>query len=316
MKKFITILFSIILILCCSYILSNAAIVKDSVRNIGTIQNFSGEKESTEEIHHWYFGDDLIPRADMLCAQHGGVFFSKEDIVVVASLVYNGNSYWEKKYEISPENMTSFVETLNTPITDKKIKDVEATLTLATNGFPGFPIKERLNIAYEDVSTSVANEEIEIETLGSTMFKYSSGGDEVNTTLAYILSECNNNANVWPVNSYVNIAFWRWQVDGNVDESGGSLNVHEFLSALMYDDEKKIDESDMDSQIKEVLKKVLRYNTTREEAYRKKKNAEKNLKKYTSQLDEAKANKAKAEKELENTTDENEKNILKEKIKK
>lgn len=317
MKKFITILFSIILILCCSYILSNAAIVKDSVRNVEAIQNVQGIKESTEEIHHWYFGDDLIPRFDMLCAQHGGVFFSKEDIKVTVKLTYNNaTSNWKKEYVISPDNMTSFVDTLSTSVTDKKIDQVRAKLTLSTDGFPGFPVKERLNVNFVTAETSSANDEIEIETLGSTMFKYSSGGDEVNTTLAYILSECKNNANVWPVNSYVNIAFWRWQADGNVDESGGSLNVHEFLSALMYDNEENIDKSNMDSKTKEILKRVLKYNTTREEAYRKKKNAEKNLKKYTSELAEAKANKAKVEKELENTTDENQKNILKEKIKK
>lgn len=259
MKKFITILFSIILILCCSYVISEGEIklnvepVDDYARNVNAVQDF-GTNQEPNEIEHWFFGEDLIPRKDLLCSQHGTVFFSADKIKICVNVKKVKNPIYitiddPKSFKKNVEFKYEINETFSA---DDKIQ----ALTLSTDGYPGYTVKESLNINDLPVTVNFGDT-ASIETVGNTRYKKIDDVSQSNTALAYILSECENNGGIFPKDSYVNIAFWQWQIYGNT-KSTDFKNENDTKRDLKTDTifDNYMEDSYMDEDVKEIRQNI------------------------------------------------------------
>lgn len=269
MKKFITVLFSIILILCGSYILSNAAIkvdvvpVDDYARNVNAVQNFGKEdnEKSIADLEHWFFAEDLIPRKDLLCAQHGTVFFSADPIKIIIkikgapqkTIEIKDPKIFEKNYVYTEQN----IFTGDIPNENK-----QNILTMKAESFPGISIADSLGIDYSEskvswIDAKDGTDDAIIETTGNTRYKKVEEVSQSNTALAYILSECENNGGIFPKDSYVNIAFWQWQIYGNT-KSTDLKNENDINRELDRDSifDNYMEDSYMDEDVKEIKDKI------------------------------------------------------------
>lgn len=251
MKKFITILFSIILILCCSYIFTQKEVFSiyiDKVRGVDAEQDFSSNNtEADNDENHWYF-NDLEARADLFCAQHGGCLFDKKNTIIHVNVsiaeqeVFNDDVY---NGEPLAKNF-SFSEVLSA---DKPDDNTTLSLEMTANQYAGDRFADALGIGSKAVVIRSFGLEDYIETTGISHYRKEYDITQKNTALAYILSESEFNK-TYPRNSYVNIAFWQWQQDGNQASSDGiaidklfdgymeSTDVDEVLNKLRQEQDK------------------------------------------------------------------------------
>lgn len=312
MKKFITILFSIILILCCSYIFTQKEVFSiyiDKVRGVDAEQDFSGNKtEADNDENHWYF-NDLEARADLFCAQHGGCLFDKKNTIIHVKVSLNGKGVFDKDvYNGEPlaKNFT-FSEVLPA---DKPDDNTTLSLIMTTSQYAGDRFKNTLGI--NDVANKVENfnSEAYLETTGITHYIKEYDIEQENTALAYILSESSFN-NTYPRNSYVNIAFWQWQQDGN-QASSNDVSISDLFDGYMEGEieDKKLEElrekqeelekelKSENKQINQIRSQIKKLNAQIKKEPEKKEELQKQIDEKNAQIDKIKNQQPKLREEV------------------
>lgn len=312
MKKFITILFSIILILSCSYIFTQKEVFSiyiDKVRGVDAEQDFSGNKtEADNDENHWYF-NDLEARADLFCAQHGGCLFDKKNTIIHVKVSLNGKGVFDKDvYNGEPlaKNFT-FSEVLPA---DKPDDNTTLSLIMTTSQYAGDRFKNTLGI--NDVANKVENfnSEAYLETTGITHYRKEYDIEQENTALAYILSESSFN-NTYPRNSYVNIAFWQWQQDGN-QASSNNVSISDLFDGYMEGEieDKKLEElrekqeelekelKFENKQINQIRSQIKKLNAQIKKEPEKKEELQKQIDEKNAQIDKIKSQQPKLRKEV------------------
>lgn len=313
MKKFITFLFSIILVLCCSYILTQREVLSiyiDKVRGVDAEQTFSGSKtEANNEENHWFF-NDLESRADLFCGQHGGCLFTKQNTIINVNVSLAGKvvevNEGKAVYDGPPlESNFTYKEVL----TSEKPVNNSLLLQMSASQYAGKNFKERLGIEDADTETSDYNTDIALETTGITHYRKEYDIEQENTALAYILSESNYN-DTYPRNSYVNMAFWQWQEDGNQASSSGieidklfdgymeSGDIDDTLNKLREEQEKL--ESKIIADNKEINKIRKQINDAKQRLKKNPNNEsiQKEIDKYNYEIEKIKERKAEEREEI------------------
>lgn len=154
MKKAIKILFSILLILSCSYVIARAEIIPtivDRSRGVNTAITFSGGGlTDLVEGGEYYF--DEIANTLAYCFQQTGPFFYEKPTRVTASV--KGNNI-DGSLTITGTTPTS--DTINVDISSRKIKNEselsDLVLTLDPESFSG---KSQLNETRLGINASAA----------------------------------------------------------------------------------------------------------------------------------------------------------------
>ncbi len=179
------------------------------------------------------FFNDLVREASYLCAWHGGMFFNKKPIVIDIDirifyvnhkLQYTVND-GEEKWGYFQESPTHRAEFENLPF------------IITADKYKYYWVKRQTNESWDDITkvwesfglklvatqysgdkyiTSVEEKYGEearyasVTSSGRTRYTPVETHYELNTQLAYLLSDCDDNANTAPRNSYVNVAFWHY----------------------------------------------------------------------------------------------------------
>lgn len=254
--------------------------LKTTVQNFKTSYDIENNKKTDGDGKFQLYFTDILSHKGVLCGQHGGPFFGASDVQVRVrgwtSIKSNSwitgdprltqiGSLMSSKlenviYGRVPENDNGLTPMFSYDIWSGKAyygKNDKPSVKgiIAPVQYSGMSLYERLGLddpTEEKSETTKFNKFFIVQTTGATEFKKTRDISAENDALAYILSECNFNEDdgTFPINSYVNIAFWNWQnneINGKLKSGTTSALNHFSDYEDLYDQSREIDK-----QIKEL----------------------------------------------------------------
>ncbi len=232
MKKILSNIVSIIVTLLIAFlvtlVLTNAVLAiskvnDNSPRGVGMEMSFPGGGLETRYPPKEYWLEEFLA-ANVLCAEHGSAQTYARDgktptVDVKVKYAYGTT----KKYTYdSWEDMAKKTETVwEDKTTDGEQRDPKITLELKRTNHPS-----NWNPGTGEDSDTGQSAKATVYTNGKTEYNSSGTQSFVNDAMAYVLSECTNDAGLLPSASYVNVAFWALQY--NHDASNNTVNTSYF----------------------------------------------------------------------------------------
>lgn len=212
-------------------------------KNKYNYREFVGREPAAQGLNLYFI--DLVAEPSYLCAWHGGIFFNRQPIVIKWEAEIFGHQYNEPDYKAA-ETWEHFVvgkretnkarvfhmtrgighedgefeyDSINAAI-DTKTAWASFKLTMVADQYSGNRYIKSVATAYG--YSEGKREEATVTSTGWTRFWVTERHYEKNTPMAYLLADCEDNGNVIPRASYVNIAFWAHLNDTSTQKNGVS----------------------------------------------------------------------------------------------
>lgn len=225
MKKYIqSVLIAIFFIVLSTGVIYAITEVTDQSRSVNTQISYSPDASPPALTDVWY--SDLRSHTSWLCGQHGATFFRRVDPQVTIEASACGHNANKTITSITPVSGRFDVfdnDTCGNGWTPKHKRLTDVSLKMNAEEYSGKHYKAKLGIGTDVASTSSSETTINVFTTGMTHFKpngKTSGKNEKNSALAYILAECQYNVGV-PRGSYVQVAFWQAMI--TPDATSGNI---------------------------------------------------------------------------------------------
>lgn len=225
MKKYIqSVLIAIFFIVLSTGVIYAITEVTDQSRSVNTQISYSPDASPPALTDVWF--SDLRSHTSWLCGQHGATFFRRVDPQVTIEASACGHNANKTITSITPVSGRFDVfdnDTCGNGWTPKHKRLTDVSLKMNAEEYSGKHYKAKLGIGTDVASTSSSETTINVFTTGMTHFKpngKTSGKNEKNSALAYILAECQYNVGV-PRGSYVQVAFWQAMI--TPDATSGNI---------------------------------------------------------------------------------------------
>lgn len=225
MKKYIqSVLIAIFFIVLSTGVIYAITEVTDQSRSVNTQISYSPDASPPALTDVWY--SDLRSHTSWLCGQHGATFFRRVDPQVTIEASACGHNANKTITSITPVSGRFDVfdnDTCGNGWTPKHKRLTDVSLKMNAEEYSGKHYKAKLGIGTDVASTSSSETTINVFTTGMTHFKpngKTSGKNEKNSALAYMLAECQYNVGV-PRGSYVQVAFWQAMI--TPDATSGNI---------------------------------------------------------------------------------------------
>lgn len=225
MKKYIqSVLIAIFFIVLSTGVIYAITEVTDQSRSVNTQISYSPDASPPALTDVWF--SDLRSHTSWLCGQHGATFFRRVDPQVTIEASACGHNANKTITSITPVSGRFDVfdnDTCGNGWTPKHKRLTDVSLKMNAEEYSGKHYKAKLGIGTDVASTSSSETTINVFTTGMTHFKpngKTSGKNEKNSALAYMLAECQYNVGV-PRGSYVQVAFWQAMI--TPDATSGNI---------------------------------------------------------------------------------------------
>lgn len=228
MKRYIqSVLIAIFFILLSTGLIYAVDVVIDQSRKVETQISYSPDANPPASTNVWF--PDLRSHTSWLCGQHGAAFFRRVDPQVTIEASACGHSASKTITSITPvsDSFNVFIDDrCGSGWTPKHKSLTDVSLKMNAEEYSGKYYKAKLGIGTDVASTSSSGTTINVFTTGMTHFKpikpneKTSGKNEKNSALAYILAECQYNVGA-PIGSYVQVAFWQAMI--TPDATSGNI---------------------------------------------------------------------------------------------
>lgn len=225
MKRYIqSVLIAIFFIVLSTGLIYAITEVTDQSRSVNTQISYSPDASPPALTDVWF--SDLISHTSWLCGQHGATLFRRVDPQVTIEASACGHNANKTITSITPVSGRFDVfdnDTCGNGWTPKHKRLTDVSLKMNAEEYSGKHYKAKLGIGTDVASTSSSETTINVFTTGMTHFKpngKTSGKNEKNSALAYILAECQYNVGV-PRGSYVQVAFWQAMI--TPDATSGNI---------------------------------------------------------------------------------------------
>ena len=211
-------------------------------KNKYNYKEFVGREPAAQGLNLYF--KDLVAEPSYLCAWHGGIFFNRQPIVIKWDAEIFGHKYtgtytstetWEHFVvggkEVPKVRVFHMTRGIGHPDGDYEYDPINAAidtktawasfkLTMIAEKYSGNRYIESIATAYGYVDGK--REEATVTSTGWTRFWVTERHYEKNTPMAYLLADCEDNGNVIPRASYVNVAFWAHLNDTSTQKNGVS----------------------------------------------------------------------------------------------